>query len=195
MNRIDRTSLWFRRRAESRGGLAGIFVWAFAEALVWPIIPDASLALLVASRPRRWPALAAAAVAGSVAGGVAGVTAAAQGLSWPLWLTTPRMAAAVDEWFSAGAAALAHQPLSGVPYKVFVVAAPDAGVSVAPFALATLQYRAPRLVAVAALTAVVAAVAWRLVPPRRQALVHVLVAVLGTVTLLSGLAAVVARWS
>lgn len=193
--RFVRASDWLRRRADSRGGLIGMFVWAFAEALVWPIIPDASLALLVASRPRRWAALAASAVAGSVAGGVAGVVAAARGLTWPLWLTTTRMADAVAVWLRDGAAGLAHQPLSGVPYKVFVAHAGEAGITPAQFAVATLQYRAPRLVAVAVITAVVAAVAWKLIAPRWQATVHVLTSAIATVALFAGLAAVVARWS
>lgn len=195
MSRTERVSLWLRRRADGRAGLAGMFTWSFAEALVWPIIPDASLALLTMARPRRWLALAVAAVAGSLAGGVSGLLAAANGLSWPLPLTTPRMVSAVEGWLAGGAPGLAHQPLSGVPYKVFVAEAADAGIGPVPFALATLQYRAPRLIAVAAVTALVAAVAWRYISPRWQALVHVSVTVAATAGLFAGLAAVVGGWS
>lgn len=195
MRRAQQASLWLRRRADSAGALAGMFLWAFAEALVWPIIPDASLALLVLARPRRWFTLSLSAVGGSIAGGAAGVLAAAQGLRWPLPLTTPRMVASVEAWLGAGADGLAHQPLSGAPYKVFVAEAPEAGISVWEFALATLQYRAPRLVLVAAITAVVAALGWRFVPPRWQAPVHGGVTIAATAGLLTGLAAVVARWS
>lgn len=195
MSRTARLSLWLRRRADSPGGVVGLFTWAFAEALVWPIIPDASLALLVAARPRRWFVLGITAVVGSLAGGAVGVVAAARNLSWPLLLTTPRMERAVDHWLADGAGGLAHQPLSGVPYKVFVAAAPDAGIGLFPFLAATLQYRAPRLIAVAAVVAILAAVAWRYVPERRHATVHVAVTAVASAGLLAGLAAVVARWS
>ena len=195
MRRTERTSRWLRTRADSAAGLVAMFAWAFAEALVWPIIPDASLAMLVLARPRRWFVLGMTAVAGSVAGGAAGVLAAAQGLSWPLPLTTPRMVTSVEGWLTAGADGLAHQPLSGVPYKVFVAEAPQAGISAWDFVVGTLQYRAPRLVAVAAITAVAAAVGWRFVPARWRSPVHVAVTVVATAGLLAGLAVVVARWS
>lgn len=195
MSCTERVSSWLRRRADSRAGLAGMVVWSFAEALVWPIIPDASLALLVLARPRRWLVLTVSAVAGSVAGGAAGVIAGVRGLVWPLPLTTPRMATSVEGWLAGGADGLAHQPLSGVPYKVFVAEAPEAGVSVAQFIAGTLQYRAPRLVLVAAITGVVAALGWRFIRPRWQAPVHVAVTVTATAGLLAGLAAVVQRWS
>ena len=195
MRAAERASLWLRGRADSRAGLAGMFLWALAEALVWPIIPDASLALLVLARPRRWHLLGLTAVAGSVAGGAAGVVAAARGLRWPLPLTTPRMATAVDGWLTAGAEGLSHQPLSGVPYKVFVVEAPDAGIGTWKFAGATLQYRAPRLITVAALVAFLAALGWRYVPPRWQPLAHVTVTAVVTLGLLVGLAMVVTKWS
>ena len=195
MTRTQRISAWLCRRADSRAGHAALFVWSFAEALVWPIIPDATLALLVVGRPRRWLSLAGVAVAGSAAGGAAGVFAASQGAGWPLPLTTPRMVTAVEGWLADGAAGLAHQPLSGVPYKVFVAEAGDTAVPVAEFMAATLQYRAPRLIAVAAVTATVAALGWRVVPRRWQPRVHVAVLATGTVVLFAGLAAVVARWS
>lgn len=195
MSASARVSHWLRRRAAMPAGLVAMFVWAFAEALVWPIIPDAGLALLVLSGPRRWLPLSMTAVVGSVAGGAAGVLADARGLSWPLPLTTPRMQTAVEGWLAAGADGLAHQPLSGVPYKVFVAQAPEAGIPVWDFVAGTLQYRAPRLILVAAVTAVVAAVGWRFVPPWWQAPVHVAVTVVTTAGLLVGLAAVVARWS
>lgn len=195
MNRTQRVSLWLRAHADSRRGHAALFIWAFAEALVWPIIPDASLAVLVVGRPRRWLSLAAAAVAGSVAGGATGLLAAARGLTWPLPLTTPRMTEAVEGWLEVGASGLAHQPLSGVPYKVFVAGAPEAGISVWAFIAGTVQYRAPRLIAVAAVTALVGAIGWRFVPSAWHSRVHVRIIAAGTLGLLAGLAAVVGRWS
>lgn len=102
---------------------------------------------------------------------------------------------AVTAWMSAGAHGLAHQPMSGVPYKVFVAVAPDAGVGPVEFAVATLRYRAPRIVVVAAVTAAIAGVAWRCLPQRWHARVHVGASVLGTAVLLAGLALVVRSWS
>jgi 1-acyl-sn-glycerol-3-phosphate acyltransferase len=195
MTRSAAISGWLRRRADSRAGAAGVFVWAFAEAMVWPVIPDASIALLTAARPRRWPVLALAATAGSIAGGVTGWWATAAGWHWPLPLTTPRMHTAVQAWFADGAAGLAHQPLSGVPYKVFVAAAPDAGVGAVDLALATLRYRGVRFTATAALVALVAAVAWRLVPAHRAAGLHVGITAIATIGLFTGLGMVVAAWS
>ena len=98
------------------GPPGGVAVVAHGLIGMWrALAPDGSRTLL-----------ALAAAAGSMAGGAVGWWAAAQGWSWPLPLTTPRMHAAVGGWLEQGAAGIAHQPLSGVPYKVFVAAAPDA---------------------------------------------------------------------
>lgn len=192
--RTVRVSLWLRRRADSRGAPVLMFAWAFAEALVWPIIPDASLGILALARPRRWWLLAAAAVAGSVAGGAAGWWATAQGWSWPLPLTTANMHDAVRGWLQQGAAGVAHQPLSGVPYKVFVVAAPDAGIGWLELAGATLRYRGLRIVATAAVAAGAGALLWRR-PRRWQEPVHAAVSGGAVVALFAGLVVLVRAWS
>jgi len=57
--------------ARSRAGLAVLFVWALAEATVWPIIPDALLVPMVVGARRAFPRLWLAAVTGSTLGGVA----------------------------------------------------------------------------------------------------------------------------
>ena len=44
-----------------------MLVWAVAEALVWPIIPDVLLGLLVIARPHRGPKTLTAAIVGSAA--------------------------------------------------------------------------------------------------------------------------------
>jgi membrane protein YqaA with SNARE-associated domain len=189
------TSDWLRRRAGSRSAPLLLFVWAFAEALVWPIIPDASLGILALSRPGRWWLLTLSTAAGSVAGGAAGWWATVQGWSWPQLLTTPRMHAAADTWLGAGASGLAHQPLSGVPYKVFVAAAPEAGVGVTDLATATLRYRGLRFAITAAVAAAVGALLWRCLPQRWQREVHAVVSAAAVVVLLTGLALVVRGWS
>lgn len=193
--RSERTSALLRRRASSRAAVVVMFLWAFAEALVWPLIPDASLAILVAARPRRWLPLTIATVAGSVAGGAAGWFAASHGWTWPQPLTTPRMHAAVATWLADGAAGLAHQPLSGVPYKVFVAAAPPAGVDLGAFVLETLRYRGARLAGTALLTAAVAAAGWRWLPAQLRAAAHVATTGGVVALLVVGLALVVRAWS
>ena len=192
----DRISAGLRSRAADRRGVVAMFAWGVAEALVWPLIPDISLALLVFSLPRRWPALTAATLIGSVTGGALGWAASASGLHWPLPLTTPRMSSAVDAWLAAdGAQAMVQQPMSGVPYKVFVAAAPDADVALGPFLVATAQYRGLRMLVAALVVAAVGAVIWRLVPRRLHAEVHLGLTIAGTVVFLAGLVAVFRGWS
>ncbi len=57
--------------ARSRAGLAVLFVWALAEATVWPIIPGALLVPRGGGARRAFPRLWLAAVTGSTLGGVA----------------------------------------------------------------------------------------------------------------------------
>ena len=56
------------RIASGRAGIALVGVWAFAEAIVFPIIPDVPIGLLALVAPRRTLVLFAALVAGSLAG-------------------------------------------------------------------------------------------------------------------------------
>ncbi len=48
-----------------------IGLWAAAEAVILPIVPDVGLALLVLARPARWAVLFVAVIAGAVTGSVA----------------------------------------------------------------------------------------------------------------------------
>lgn len=83
MSRTSRASAALQRRADGPAGLAAAFGWAFAEALVWPVIPDAAVALLVTARPRRWPVLTTAAVTGTVLGGWPGSSGGRPGCAGP----------------------------------------------------------------------------------------------------------------
>jgi 1-acyl-sn-glycerol-3-phosphate acyltransferase len=56
------------RIANGRAGLALVGAWAFAEAIVFPIIPDVAIGLLVLVAPRRMLVLFAALVVGALAG-------------------------------------------------------------------------------------------------------------------------------
>jgi 1-acyl-sn-glycerol-3-phosphate acyltransferase len=56
------------RLATGRAGLALVGVWAFAEAILFPVIPDVGLGLLALVAPRRSHLLFAAVVLGSLLG-------------------------------------------------------------------------------------------------------------------------------
>jgi membrane protein YqaA with SNARE-associated domain len=56
------------RFADSRGGPLAIFLWAFAEAVALPVIPDVLLGLLLLAAPRRFLILFVSLCLGSLAG-------------------------------------------------------------------------------------------------------------------------------
>jgi 1-acyl-sn-glycerol-3-phosphate acyltransferase len=178
------------RLAHSRAGLVVVAAWAVAEALCWPLIPEFALAVLAVAAPRRAPKLALTAAIGSIAGGVIMYTLAAHGFTPPAPLTTPRMHATVTGQFATeGAAAVAHQPLSGIPYKVYGAAAGHAHVGLRPFLAASIPARGARIVASGLLLGAAGALAHRL--RRLYALYLVGFATLFT----AALAGVVTSWS
>lgn len=126
-----------------------VFAWGFAEALWWPIIPDFVVAPLALVAPRRFAVLALAATAGSVGGGAAAYllgngSSIAEGLP----LVTARMTSQAAALMESGPAALLHQPLSGIPYKVFAYGAQAAGLALPSFLAWTAAARGARLLAV-----------------------------------------------
>lgn len=56
------------RFAAGRAGLGLVGLWALAEAICWPIVPDVAIGLLVALMPRRTLPLFLVLVAGALAG-------------------------------------------------------------------------------------------------------------------------------
>lgn len=193
--RVDRVSARMRRTAEGPLGPVVIALWAVAEALVFPLIPDSGLAGFTFASPRRLRRLWAAAVVGTVVGSLLAVWGTRHGLHWPLPLVTGRMAEAASGWVAAdGAAALAHQPLSGVPVKAFnATGAP--GVSLVAWAAAVALARGARMLLTGAIGAAAGWARDRWVPERFRGLVHVAVVASATVGLLGGLALVVLHWS
>jgi 1-acyl-sn-glycerol-3-phosphate acyltransferase len=122
--------------SSSRHGAAAMFGWAFAEATVWPIIPDFLLVPLAAgSRARMYIPLLAS-IFGSALGGVALYTFSLQfpeqalALLAHLPLVGERQ---VDEarrqLVATGAAAFFGQPWSGVPFKVWAIEAGAQGLN------------------------------------------------------------------
>jgi membrane protein YqaA with SNARE-associated domain len=61
----------WERIASGRAATGIMFVWAVAEATVWPVIPDFLLVLIAAGNRRRFYVPLAAAVLGSAVGGSA----------------------------------------------------------------------------------------------------------------------------
>ncbi|WP_244177846.1 lysophospholipid acyltransferase family protein [Streptomyces atriruber] len=106
--------------AGSRRGLLAGFLWACAEALSWPLMPELFLAIACLAVPRRALKLSLAALAGSLAGGLLALHLAATGVQLPQPLTTDRMRAEVRQELSVeSAAAVRHQPWNGIPFKVY----------------------------------------------------------------------------
>jgi len=103
------------------------FIWAFAEALVFFVLPDFYLLPASAAKPSRWMSLVLACVAGSLCGSVllfAMTDYAPATIEWALEhlsLTGPsqlaRAGALIDRH---GLSAFLIQPFSLVPLKLFV---------------------------------------------------------------------------
>ncbi len=184
-----------RRIAAGRAGLVIVFLWAFAEAFMWPLIPDSALMALAFAAPAAIWRLWAMCTAGSMAGGVVGVLLGRAGLSWPLPLVTDRMREAVSGWMADGAAGLVHQPFSGVPFKAFVSTAGDTDVEVVDWALWTAATRGGRMLAFGLVGAAAGWVLWHVIPVRFRAATHLWVYTTGAIALLTGLGFVVVAWS
>jgi 1-acyl-sn-glycerol-3-phosphate acyltransferase len=140
--------------AMSRKGLAVVALWGCAEALALPIVTELVVGLAVLAAPRAWWRLALAGAAGATVGAALGWSLAAGGVVVPAPLTTPRMHAIVAAQVAdEEAAALVHQPFSGIPFKVYVA---ELGGAHAP-AARVLAYALPLRLARLATFALIAA--------------------------------------
>jgi len=148
--------------AGSTAGLLFMASWAMGEAVVLPLIPEFVLGVLALAAPKRAWRLALVAVAGSLAGGALMYTVAAHGAVPPSPLTTPRMHATASAQVAAeGAAAVRHQAMSGVPYKVYGLAAGRDEVGLGGFLWASAQARGVRILTGGLLLGVLGAGVWR----------------------------------
>lgn len=175
--------------AHSRRGLAVVVAWAAAEAVSWPLLPELLLAVLVVAAPRRGIRLTAVAAGASVVGGLLALQLATAAVTAPQPLTTRAMhATAATQLADDGAAAMRHQPLSGIPYKVYAAEAGRAGVDPAAFAAWSAGTRGTRILLVGSALTTLGAVL------RRMARFYP--AYLGTLVLgfCIGLAGVVSAW-
>ncbi len=189
----ERDSALRRRTAAVVASLWGLpiaFAWAFAEALSWPLMPELFLAVACAAAPRAALRLSVAALAGTLVGGLLALQVAASGVRLPAPLTTPRMHAEVVRELSAeGAAAVAHQPWNGVPFKVYAAAAGRAHVAPGDFAVEAGAARSVRTVGVGLAFAALGAAGRRL-----RHLYGLYLALLGG-GFAAGLSLIVAGWS
>jgi 1-acyl-sn-glycerol-3-phosphate acyltransferase/membrane protein YqaA with SNARE-associated domain len=132
--------------AASRLGILIVAAWAFAEALSFPILPEVALAIACVAAPRAGVRLTLIAAASSVLGGVAGYELAAHAIALPQPLTTGRMHAVVAaQTAREGAAAVRHQPFSGIPFKVYAAQAGRAHVGLGAFVRQAAAARGARI--------------------------------------------------
>jgi len=175
--------------AGSTAGLLFVAAWAMAEAVVLPLIPELVLGVLALAAPRRAGRLALVAAVGSLAGGALMYVLAAHGAAPPAPLTTPRMhVTASAQVASEGAPALRHQAMSGIPYKVYGLAAGRDEVGLGGFLWASAQARGVRIVVGGLVLGLFGAGLWRW---RRWYPIYLVVYM---TVFVAGLAMVVASW-
>jgi 1-acyl-sn-glycerol-3-phosphate acyltransferase len=144
----------WRLFAGSRSALFLVGIWAFTEAIAWPIIPDFILLPLALAVPAKWLAFTVVAVGGSVSGGIVsyllGATALGPDLLDAVPLVTDSMKdAARSALEGSGALGLMSQPLSGIPYKVFAYQSAPVGVGIIEYIVMSALVRGGRFLAVA----------------------------------------------
>ncbi|WP_405716776.1 MULTISPECIES: lysophospholipid acyltransferase family protein [unclassified Streptomyces] len=133
----------------SRRGVPLAFVWALAEALSWPLMPELLLGAVCVAVPRQALRMSLGALAGSLAGGLLALQLASAGVHLPAPLTTDRMRAEVRaELALEGASAVRHQPWNGIPFKVYGAGAGRAGVPALDWLTASATARGSRTLTV-----------------------------------------------
>ncbi|CAN5243144.1 hypothetical protein BH23ACT9_BH23ACT9_10310 [soil metagenome] len=193
--RLVRLSRALRANAIRRGVLI-LAVWAFAEATVWPLVPDLLLAGTVVAMPALALRLTVAATTASALGGGAALLLGRAGWEWPLLAVTPRMPIEASAAIAAdGAAGMLTQPLSGIPYKVFNAAAVHTDVDIAAWMGWTVLARGARMGAVALVAAGVGRLLWSARIPRAWSeRLHGLGVLTGLVLFTAGWSAVLLLW-
>jgi 1-acyl-sn-glycerol-3-phosphate acyltransferase len=147
-------SAW-QRRAErlalSPQAVLAVTAWAFAEAIMWPLVPEVALFALLIAAPVAALWLVPTALLASMAGGLCALTLGVLGVPPEAPLVTDRMRAEVTAQVAAeGAEAMRHQPLSGIPFKVYAAEAGRAGTDPLDFLTAAAQARGTRIAVVGA---------------------------------------------
>jgi membrane protein YqaA with SNARE-associated domain len=133
------------------------FLWGFAEATLFFIVPDVLLSLIALGSRRRALVAAAFTVAGALFGGWLMYRLAALDASHvrSLLLAIPAISPGLPEQVrqqldSLGYASLFVGAFSGVPYKIYATEAGAAALPLAPFLALTIPARALRFLLVVA---------------------------------------------
>jgi membrane protein YqaA with SNARE-associated domain len=137
LRRVSRDSFdWWERWTAGRAALGLIFVWAVAEATVWPILPDFLLIPLVVGNRRRYYLPLAGAVLGMALGGTFlylfadwDAQHALQLLQHLPTVRASKIAGARGHLAAHGVAAFLFQPWSGIPFKVWAIVAGTQGIN------------------------------------------------------------------
>ncbi|MGW6458258.1 lysophospholipid acyltransferase family protein [Streptomyces sp. NPDC055078] len=188
--RDSRTRRWVAARAVTGRGLLIAFVWAFAEALSWPLMPELLLGIVCVTVPSAALRLTVAALAGSLVGSLLALRLAGAGVELPAPLTTDRMRAeARHELTLRGADAVADQPWNGIPFKVYAAQAGQADIPAGDWLASSALARGSRTVTVGL---GFAALGWLLRRYRRFYVPYLVVLCGGFA---AGLSLIVAGWS
>ena len=113
------------RFADSRAALGLVGGWAFAEAIVFPVVPDVALGLLALAAPRRTLALFAAVVVGALLGSLVlavlatGAPTEVDAMLLALPAIDPTTLATVDARLASDGVAGFAQVGAGPPLKVY----------------------------------------------------------------------------
>jgi hypothetical protein len=122
-NALERVGLFARRPA----AVATMGIWATAEAIVLPIVPDVGLCLLVLAAPRRAAVLFVAVVIGAIAGTLVMAAFAlqapdaARALLLAIPAIDPALLASADQALARDGLAGFAQLGPGAPLKVYTV--------------------------------------------------------------------------
>lgn len=134
-----------------------MLVWAFAEAIFSPFMPDALLVPLAVANPHLWWQLVIASLIGSGCGGVMMYIFSKKDLVGDLTklpLISSRMVAQCHAWLSSeGSKGVRHQALSLLPFKVFAATAAQLDLPLFRFLMWALLVRGLRFLVVAILSA------------------------------------------
>ena len=178
------------RLALSRWGVVAVAQWSFAEGLWWPLVPEVALFIVLLAAPQRWRVLIPVAVLANVAGGLATLILTGSGISTPQPLVTDQMRQTVSTQVrEGGVAAVEHQPLAGIPFKVYAAEAGRVGLHPVEFARESLLVRGTRIAVLGLIFAIIGTALRR----RPQAYPYVVAPAL--LSFLIGLGLVVVSWS
>jgi hypothetical protein len=146
-------SLWVNR-LEGMPGVALALLWGLAEGTFFFILPDVAISLLALLNPRRVWRHILATIAGSVFGGMflfswscTNPRGAHEAVSRVPFVTARMFAQVHASYQMHGLGAVFLGPLSGIPYKIYAVEAPEF-LSKAVFLSATVPARGERFLLV-----------------------------------------------